>query len=417
MIRLLTRFSLQESGIALLAVLGIFAPVIHAQSSAPSGALTTLTAPLNFVPITPCRVTDTRVSSAPLRGQTTQDVSILGSSCGIPIGAQAYSLNFTVVPSGRLSYLTVFPTGQPRPVVSTLNSYDGRTKANGAIVPAGTNGEVSVFATDDTDFVIDINGYFISASAPSALAFYPLSPCRLIDTRGATGPLGAPSLAAQGERAFPIATSACGVPATAKAYSLNYTAVPKGPLGFLTTWPTGQIRPVVSTLNAPIGTTTANAAVVPAGANGDISVYVTDQADLIVDINGYFAAPSSAGLSLYNLTPCRVYDSRTQPTGQPINGVVNINVTSSACGVPPSAQSYVFNTTVIPSSSLKFLTVWPHGGTEPNVSTLNAVDSAVTSNMAITPTADGSVDVFTSGSTHLIVDVFGYFAPTSSPVP
>lgn len=45
------------------------------------------------------------------------------SACGIPATASAYSLNITVVPrAGTLGYLTVWPTGQPQPVVSTLNS-------------------------------------------------------------------------------------------------------------------------------------------------------------------------------------------------------------------------------------------------------------------------------------------------------
>ena len=103
-------------------------------------------------------------------------------------------------------------------------------------------------------------------------------------------------------------TSTCQVPSTAKAYSLNYTVVPKEPLGFLTTFPlTGQSRPGVSTLNAPTAVT-ANAAIVPAGDNGDVSVFVTNDTELIIDINGYFAPPASGGLSLYNLAPCRVYD-------------------------------------------------------------------------------------------------------------
>ena len=41
----------------------------------------------------------------------------------------------------------------------------------------------------------------------------------------------------------------------------------------------------------------------------------------------------------------------------------------------------------------------------PVVSTLNAEDGTVTSNMAVVPAADGSVDVFSSSNTHLILDV------------
>jgi hypothetical protein len=68
------------------------------------------------------------------------------------------------------------------------------------------------------------------------------------------------------------------------------TAAPSGGyLGWLTTWPSGTDEPVVSTLNAWDGLMRANAAIVPAGADGAISVYVSDAADVFFDINGYFA--------------------------------------------------------------------------------------------------------------------------------
>jgi sugar lactone lactonase YvrE len=368
---------------------------------------------LRFVPVTPCRVADTRGAEGPLLSSgTTRDFAIPQSTCGIPANAQAYSVNFTVVPVDTLTYITVFPTGQPQPVASTLNSFDGRVKANAAIVSAGTNGAVSVFTTDDTQLIIDINGYFVPGATDPALAFFPLTPCRLVDTRGAVGPLGAPALSAQQERVFPVLTSTCQVPSTAKAYSLNYTVVPKEPLGFLTTFPTGQTRPGVSTLNAPTGTVTANAAIVPAGDNGDVSVFVTNDTELIIDINGYFAPPASGGLSLYNLAPCRVYDSRAQIGAQPVVDSMAVNVVGSGCNAPASAQSYIFNTTAVPTDSLAFLTLWPHGtGERPNASALNAPDGTVTSNMAIVPTTDGSISAFASQSTQLILDIFGYFAP------
>jgi hypothetical protein len=46
-------------------------------------------------------------------------------------------------------------------------SFTPNAVANAAIVPAGTNGAISVFATDATDLVIDVNGYF---AAPSSLS-------------------------------------------------------------------------------------------------------------------------------------------------------------------------------------------------------------------------------------------------------
>jgi hypothetical protein len=84
----------------------------------------------------------------------------------------------------------------------------------------------------------------------------------------------------------------CSIPATAQAYSLNITVVPPGPLSYITVWPTGQSQPVVSTLNDPTGTIVANAAIVPAGTAGSINVFATQTTDLVIDINGYYAAPT-----------------------------------------------------------------------------------------------------------------------------
>lgn len=371
---------------------------------------------LRFVPVTPCRVADTRNANGPfggpfLSGNSARGFTIPASACSIPSTAQAYSLNFTVVPKAKLAFLTAFPCGQPQPLASTLNS-DGRIKAVAGIVPAGTDGSICTFVTDDTDLVLDIDGYFVPTSNASALAFFPVTPCRLVDTRGATGPLGGPSMVGNAARTFPILSSTCNVPAAAQAYSLNFTSVPKtAKLDFLTTWPAGQTQPLVSTLNASTGKVTANGAIVPAGTNGDVSVFVTDNSDLVIDINGYFAPPAAGGLSFHTLSPCRVVDTRNPPGSQPFNGTLNVNVNSSGCGVPASAQAYVLNATVVPPGALGFLTLWPQGASQPLVSTLNAGDGAITSNMAIVPTTNGSVSAFVSDPSHLVLDIAGYFAP------
>ena len=99
------------------------------------------------------------------------------SACNIPATAQAYSLMSRLFP-GIAWILDDVPRGQTLPLASTLNSTDGRVKAAAAIVPAGTSGGVCAFATNDTELVLDINGYFVSASDPSVLAFYPVAPCR-----------------------------------------------------------------------------------------------------------------------------------------------------------------------------------------------------------------------------------------------
>jgi hypothetical protein len=209
----------------------------------------------------------------------------------VPGTAAAYSFNFTAIPQGYLGYLDTWPAGQAEPVVSTLNSYTGAVVANAAIVPAGTNGAINVHVTDPADVLFDVNGYF-AAPAANGLQFYPVTPCRVADTRaagGKTGALGPPTMSAGAVRAFPVPASTCGIPPTALAYSLNFTVIPQGYLGYLSTWPAGQSEPVVSTLNSYGGTVVANAAVVPAGTAGAINIRVTDPTDVLIDIDGYFA--------------------------------------------------------------------------------------------------------------------------------
>jgi hypothetical protein len=262
--------------------------------------------------------------------------------------------------------------------------------------------------------VLDINGYFIPP-AESTLAFFPLKPCRIVDTRGAVGDLGGPYLHGDVERDLPLLESRCiprGV--TPQAYSLNITAVPHPSgqrLGYLTIWPRGQQQPASSTLNNPTGTIVANAAIVQAGDAGGMSVYANNDTDLLVDINGYFARPGRRGLSLYTEAPCRVMDTRGVGSGQGFNGELTVPVANSSCVQPANAQAYVFNATVGPSAPLGLLTLWPDGQQQPQVSTLNAIDGMVTSNMAIVGTTDGSIDAYANALTQLILDISSYFAP------
>jgi len=387
----------------------------------------TTTNGLYFYPVTPCRVADTRNAAGAfggpvMSGGSTRVFPIPSSACGIPGSAQAYSLNLTVAPSGPLGWLTAWPTGQAQPWVSTLNSSNGAILANAAIVPAGTNGAVSVYVSDTTHVIIDINGYFAAPGGAGALAFYPATPCRVADTRSAAGPFGGPSLAAGATRSFTLPSGACGIPSTAKAYSLNMTVVPMGSLGYLTTWPTGQAQPYVSTLNALQGQIAANAALVPAGTSGAISVYVSDASNVIVDVNGYFAPPGSAGaLAFYPVSPCRVADTRN-PTGTfggPVLGAGSTRtfpIPSSSCALPVAAQAFSFNMTVVPPGQLLYLTTWPSGQAMPVVSTLNDMQGQIVANAAIVTAGSGSggtgaVCVFVSDQTNLIIDANGYFAP------
>ncbi len=374
---------------------------------------------LRFLPLAPCRVMDTRGANGNFGGPrmtagSTRTVPIAQSGCNVPAGALAYSLNVTVVPPGPLTYLTIWPAGQTQPVVSTLNSLDGRVVANAAIVPAATGG-VNVFVSNATDVILDINGVFVPAATANSQSFYPVAPCRVMDTRDGSlpGAFGPPSLAGGATRSFVIPASRCGIPNTAQAYSLNVTVVPHTGLQYLTIWPAGQPQPNVSTLNSFDGSIVANAAIVPAGLQGLTNVFVTNDTDVIVDINGYFAPPGSSGAeSLYTVTPCRVVDTRGG-SGLSSNQSRSFSMPTGPCsGIPASAQAYSLNVTVVPSGSLGYLTAWPTGQSQPLASTLNSLQGKIVANAALVPAGtNGAISIFVTNPTDLILDINGYFAP------
>lgn len=152
--------------------------------------------------------------------------------------------------------------------------------------------------------------------SPDALIFVAITPCRLVDTRGAAAgfvgesPFSGSSIAAGGTATFPVQSSTeqattapapCGViPSTAEAYSFNLTVIPTvaGGVNYVTLWPAGASQPVVSTLNDVQGTIVANAAIVPAGTpSGGVSLYNAGTAtiNVVIDMNGYFAPGPNGG--------------------------------------------------------------------------------------------------------------------------
>jgi hypothetical protein len=153
-----------------------------------------------------------------------------------------------------------------------------------------------------------------NAVSTNALTFVAITPCRLVDTRGATAgfngadPFAGPSIAAKATLTIPVQSpteastnttpAPCGViPSIAQAYSFNLTVVPHlgGAVDYVSLWPAGAAQPFVATINDPQGAIVANAAIVPAGTpSGGISVYNDGPSvtDVVIDMNGYYTAPS-----------------------------------------------------------------------------------------------------------------------------
>ncbi len=131
----------------------------------------------------------------------------------------------------------------------------------------------------------------IEAVPTPPLPLIGINPCRIVDTRGNgfTGAYGPPALTQGSPRNFTL-TGQCGISGAAQAVSLNITVTNTQGPGFILIYPQGGAQPNVSTLNYVAGQTIANAAVVPLGTAGGITVIAgVSGTDLIIDTNGYYA--------------------------------------------------------------------------------------------------------------------------------
>ena len=154
-----------------------------------------------------------------------------------------------------------------------------------------------------------------SATQAAATEFYTVTPCRIVDTRGAAGPTGGPNFAAQESRSFGAA-GRCGVSTAAEAVAVNVTVVPQAD-GYMAFVPTGAATPNTSTINFRSGRTRANNAVLKLGNGGGLTVYsfATGDVSLIVDVTGYFAdsalEATTAARPAFSLPPGSYTGERT----------------------------------------------------------------------------------------------------------
>jgi hypothetical protein len=226
---------------------------------------------LVFVPLTPCRLADTRpgsgypaLGSTPLAALTPRTLQVSGY-CGIPysvptgpFGPEAFSLNVTVVPPSGTpgGYLIVYPNPTtPIPLAASLTWNPGAAFQTGAVISAASgNGSVNLAAGNATDVVVDINGYYSAPTDSGA------------DTALGTGALNSDALG--------IENTAFG---TAALFS-NADGSGNSALGYKALWETTGGNFNVALGDAAMGTS-------PAGSNntavGSGALYATSGSDNI----------------------------------------------------------------------------------------------------------------------------------------
>jgi hypothetical protein len=284
-----------------------------------------------------------------------------------------------------------------------------------------------------------------SSQSPAAIFSYPVTqppaalvataPARICDTRPGN-PSGLSGAAAQCDgrtllAGTPLDVQVAGVgpvPATGvTGVVLNVTVTDPTAPGFLTVYPAGSPPPLTSNLNFTAGETVANQVQVGLGSGGEIAVVASAAADVVVDVNGYFASPAPSGAGLLQpLPPARICDTRpgnpsglsgaaAQCTGRTLQagGILQLQVAGLG-GVPVGALAAILNVTATDTTDQSFLTVFP-SGPPPVASSLNWSPGQTVPNLVLAPlSAQGKVSIFNdAGSADVVVDVLGYYAATT----
>ena len=124
----------------------------------------------------------------------------------------------------------------------------------------------------------------------AGMSFFTITPCRVVDTRWAVGPLGGPDLVAGIERAFVVVTQ-CGIPPTAKALAFNVAVTGATTPGFLVLYAAGTPRPPTATINYKANRTRAKQGITGLGTSGGLAAYAgqpSGTVSMILDVTGYF---------------------------------------------------------------------------------------------------------------------------------
>jgi hypothetical protein len=425
-------------------------------STEDAASLYTYTGLANYVPLTPYRILDTRVSGGPLGPGAIRSLQVTGvGSSPIPATATAAVLNVTEVSGSASSLLTVFPFNTSRPNASNLNFGAHTVIANLVTVTLGARGGqgwVNIYnALGSVNVLVDVEGYFTPDPASDLQGlFHPIGPVRVCDTRR---PSPTPACSAHGvvgpESAMVVTVaSAGGVPndGSAEAAVVNLTGVAGTAPTYLSLFPTnasggcaynGTHAPPFSTINLTAGAVAANRVMVelgPASSGGsDDALCVYNAAgtiNVLIDANGWYGsstAPASpAGYQYQAIAPTRICDTRSVSTSC-LKGAVGaahsvvIPVAGDgdipAIGGSAPVVAVIANLTAVAPTQTTFLTLYPANLLhQPTVSDLNLGAGAVLPNLAVVEldttgdAHDGDISLYNSaGSVNAIIDIEGWF--------
>jgi hypothetical protein len=248
-----------------------------------------------FTPLAnPARLVDTRPGEATTDGQyagvgavglgATLAIQVAGRG-GVSTTARSAVLNVTAVGATTNGFLTVWPCDGPQPATSNVNFTPGAIVPNAVVTALSATGTACIFASNATHVVVDSFGVLDQTK------FDPLDqPARLLETRPANATIddafnNVGKLDSGVTLEVPIALRG-GLPEAPDAVILNVTVDQPELAGFVTVYPCGTARPLVSNVNFAPLQTLPNLVITKLSASGSICVYAHVRTHVIIDAFG-----------------------------------------------------------------------------------------------------------------------------------
>ncbi len=267
-----------------------------------------------------------------------------------------------------------------------------------------------------------------SALATDETALVSVDPARLLDTREGASTvddlLAGGGRVAGGSVTTVAVAGRADVDESASAAMLNVAAVGPSSDGFLTVFDCADEVPNASSVNFVADVNSSNGSLAQIDADGDVCVYSSVDAHLLVDVTAFVPADGSP----MSVAPSRLVDTRVDAaadatidgldvgSGPVSGGTVQEVVVAGRGDVPADAAAAVLNVTAVQPAAAGYLTVAPCGTSTPLASNLNYVAGTTVPNLAIVGLGpDGSVCIYSEADTDLLVDVSGFVDAGGTP--
>ena len=336
---------------------------------------------------------------------------LLMVSTGLPSDAELALMNLTmteVEDSWRRGsgYITAKPCGSlydEEQSTSSGNFVKSIDVANLAVVPLASDRTFCLYYSNSIETVVDTQGYF---SSTGTLAFTPLVPKRVLDTRQAVRPQKGSMTRV--ETGLPVGSQSALVNLTMTGLSADDFV-----RGYITADKCSSLvagPQTKSNGNFTSGIDVSNLSVVSLDSDGSFCIYSEQAVDLVVDVQGSFSPSGATKLS--SMSTQRVLDTRAsnQP---PASSITRVNT-----GAVASSRAALVNLTMTGASSFGYITADKCSSLQSGPqsrSNGNFRPEADVSNLSVVPLdSDGSFCIYTEQAVDLIVDVQGIFSPTGT---